>query len=85
MSAVATRLQARENPEIAAMTEAVVNDWRTENALRLGKALQLLSADRLSALRPEGKTLTPQEEAKINETYDGIEALYKSANQPIRR
>lgn len=85
MQAVASRIAARENPELAAITDNVVNSWRIENSREIATALEQTEIRRLEALSPAGRTLTPEQEKKINETYDKIVALYDACSRPITR
>jgi hypothetical protein len=84
LEAVATRIRNRENPENAAVTEAVVQDWRRDVVDGVAASVERLERNRLDALNP-GRTLTDPEIAKINETYDKLVGLYESVLKPVRR
>jgi hypothetical protein len=85
LEAVASRIRNRENPENAAVTEAVVQDWRRDVVDGVASSVERLERNRLDALNPSGRTLSPEEIAKINETYDKLVGLYESVIKPVRR
>lgn len=85
LEAVAARIRNRENPENAAVTEAVVQDWRRDVVDGVATSVERLERNRLDALNPSGRTLSNAEEAKINETYDKLVGLYESVLKPVRR
>jgi hypothetical protein len=85
LEAVASRIRNRENPENAAVTEAVVQDWRRDVVDGVATSVERLERNRLDALNPSGRTLTDEEAAKINETYDKLVGLYESVLKPVRR
>ena len=85
LEAVATRIRNRENPENAAMTEVVVQDFRLDVGRGVATELRANVALRIEALAPAGRTLSVEEEKKINDTYDDIEAIFKNVVKPIRQ
>jgi hypothetical protein len=84
LEAVASRIRNRENPEQAAITESIVQDWRLDVTNGVASAIERIERNRLEALNPP-RTLSPEEIAKINETYDKIVGLYESVLKPVRR
>ncbi|HQZ85788.1 MAG TPA: hypothetical protein PLB21_09220 [Actinomycetota bacterium] len=84
LEAVASRIRNRENPEQAAITESIVQDWRLDVTNGVARAIENAEKNRLEALSPS-RTLSPAEEAKINETYDRIIGLYENVLKPVRR
>ena len=84
LEAVASRIRNRENPEQAAITESIVQDWRLDVTNGVAQAIERIERNRLEALAPT-RTLSSEEEKKINETYDKIVGLYESVLKPVRR
>jgi hypothetical protein len=84
LEAVASRIRNRENPEQAAITESIVQDWRLDVTNGVAGAIERIERNRLEALNPP-RTLSSEEIAKINETYDKIVGLYESVLKPVRR
>lgn len=84
LEAVASRIRNRENPEQAAITESIVQDWRLDVTNGVAKAIEAAERSRREALE-FGGTLSPEQESKINETYDKIIGLYESVLKPVRR
>lgn len=85
LEAVAARIRNRENPENAAIAETAVQDWRLDVARGVASELRKSVKDRMDDLSPSTRTLSADEEKKINETYDKIEALFESVTVPVRR